>query len=369
MANEINIETREDWNQGEFDNTSADRDNESGNLGIGYVNGDFDSNRTNQPLENLIGFWRLDNGEAKDFSAQNYDGNVDGTVPIVDGPLATDGMAFDSGGSVSISDVLGDNVSDINNAIVLALWLKLDTADTPEIIDIDTNTEDTFLIQPNRGEDGDSDDGNIRLRVRDGSSDVNQNEMVIDTTDTRNLDDGNWHLVIFNIDTDVSEDIEGDIYVDGEKKDTVITRAGSPSGFQDGFDFSGTDFLIGDAEDDYSIADVMLFAGSMITEGDAEALFFNGHEDDNFEGDYKTEIFEPEEGDNVTPTGLTLDIDKDTNSSGEVAVELLDANDNVIETDTIEASELVDGEETYNLDFTESGPKIRFKSVHEVDIS
>jgi hypothetical protein len=127
---------QEDFNNGSFDSTSADRDNNSGDLGIGYLNG-TNSDQPNEVglnNESLVGYWRLDrevsgsNGVLKDYSGLGNDGLTrDGVSTGGEGVFSTDGIQLD--GSDDYVDVGRPPELDLSSqrfseGFTMSAWVK-----------------------------------------------------------------------------------------------------------------------------------------------------------------------------------------------------------------------------------------------------
>ncbi|MFB6215979.1 MAG: hypothetical protein ABEJ72_03290, partial [Candidatus Aenigmatarchaeota archaeon] len=61
-AASFTVSSQSDWNKGTFNGTSADRKDNSGVLGIGYLNGSNSGQPNQDGLNNgsLVGYWRMD---------------------------------------------------------------------------------------------------------------------------------------------------------------------------------------------------------------------------------------------------------------------------------------------------------------------
>ncbi|MDY6789395.1 MAG: hypothetical protein SVV03_05550, partial [Candidatus Nanohaloarchaea archaeon] len=92
-ATTITLNTQNDWNQGQFNLSSADRQDNSGKLGIGYRNTTFD---------NLTAYYRFDKavdgstGTATDYSGNGNSGSLSGGIATGrGGAFSTDSYRFD----------------------------------------------------------------------------------------------------------------------------------------------------------------------------------------------------------------------------------------------------------------------------------
>lgn len=116
---------------GVFDNTSVDRDANSGDLGIGYRNGSAN--------DNITAFWRFDeiDGGLSDYSGFGNDGNNNG-VTVQNGVFSTSSYDFSVGSYVSVPDSPELNPSDFT----LSAWINAsDVSDTHPIIQKTTSND------------------------------------------------------------------------------------------------------------------------------------------------------------------------------------------------------------------------------------
>lgn len=119
-----------DW-PGSFDNTSVERDADSGDLGIGYGNGSVN--------DNITAFWRFDevNGGLSDYSGLGNDGSTNG-VTLEDGIFSTSSYDFSTGSYVSVPDSPDLNPSDFT----LSAWINAsDISGTHPIIQKTTSND------------------------------------------------------------------------------------------------------------------------------------------------------------------------------------------------------------------------------------
>jgi hypothetical protein len=107
-----------DWQQGIFKLTTADREDNSGILGLGYENGTLN--------DTLKGFWRFDrtSGDIIDYSGNGNSGDVYGANRGANGILSTNAPKFD--GSADEVIILDDNSLDFSEGLALSAWVKAD---------------------------------------------------------------------------------------------------------------------------------------------------------------------------------------------------------------------------------------------------
>ena len=118
FAGSTQIASQSDWIEGTFNSTSADREDNSGNLGIGYENGTVN--------DSLNGFWRLDknSGDVLDYSGEGNDGEVYGAQRGIKGILGTNSLNFD--GSADEVVIPDDSSLDLTEGFTLNAWINPD---------------------------------------------------------------------------------------------------------------------------------------------------------------------------------------------------------------------------------------------------
>lgn len=345
---EITIETREDWNEGELDKTSADRDEESGNLGIGYLNGS-EFNKVLSFIEQQPSYqYRFDkesdlSGTVTDYSGNNNDADVQGSPTSINGVFSTGAYGFEKDG-VIVAPSNGDNIAADN--MTVSMWLKPD--------DLSEVDDQRFISQDETGSSGPwqarfRDDGLLEFRIAPNSGMRNYQ--------ISNLNEGEWHHIVLTFDGDTQK-----IYIDAEEVD-------SESGLSNPSDSSSVDIGIGgtpndDQRFDGGIDNVIIWKDYTASQDDVEELYFQGQENNNFEGEYTSKTFEPENGENIEVKELEITADIDADASADVTVEALDESDDIVDSDTITVS---DGTDTYSVDLVEA-PKFRIISEHEVSL-
>jgi len=181
-----------DWNDGTFTHTTSDRDDNSGNLGIGTHNGSTG--------ENLQAYWRMDttSGSIKDYSGNSFNPANNGADRGAEGVAGTNGFSFDGDKYLEQShDTALEPERD--NFTVLA-WVKAQGVgsggDTnwATIVDKYRNSDEE-AYQFHVYEDAGADDGILRAEVGDG-----YNSYDIWGPTSYNLLDDTWHLVGLRID-------------------------------------------------------------------------------------------------------------------------------------------------------------------------
>ncbi|MBS3815940.1 MAG: PQQ-binding-like beta-propeller repeat protein [Candidatus Thermoplasmatota archaeon] len=112
-----------EWNQGMFNSTSAERQDDSGDLGIGYRNGSAG--------DDLVGYYRMDRdisgsgGSVKDYSGEDNTGTShNGVNTSMKGTFSTKCFEFDG-----TDDYVETSSGLINNGpFALSFWFKPDTS-------------------------------------------------------------------------------------------------------------------------------------------------------------------------------------------------------------------------------------------------
>jgi hypothetical protein len=141
-AAEVEVTTQQDWNQGDYSGTSAERNDNSGDLGLGYRNG--------TSSDSLIGYWRLDRsisgsgGTVLDYSGNGNDGAArNGVNTGVQGVFSTDAMKFD--GESSVVEIRDSESLSITGEITISAWMKSVGKRTVTIESTTDNIEDVYL--------------------------------------------------------------------------------------------------------------------------------------------------------------------------------------------------------------------------------
>lgn len=184
------VTTTADWNQGTFNGTTVDRDDNVGVLGIGYRNGTKNAGLE----EGLVGYWRLDrtSGSIRDYSGHGNDGTNNGSTRGVTGVFATDAFEFD--GSDDGVNVSHDASFDVENLTVSA-WVNMDSLNTPG--------HGSWIVS--HGDDAPAEDETgFEFYYEDGTgweafwAGTSQSSGSL--TATRSVQTGRWYHVVFTFD-------------------------------------------------------------------------------------------------------------------------------------------------------------------------
>ncbi|MDY6789026.1 MAG: LamG domain-containing protein, partial [Candidatus Nanohaloarchaea archaeon] len=265
------INTQQDWNQGTHNQTTADRKDNSGHLGLGYKN--------STPTDNLEGYWRMDAKtdpltgyyNVTDYSGNNNNGttrNFDGDERGAQGVFSTN--SFDLDGSNDEVSV-GDQSVYESNPFSISIWVKLSSA----------ADNDHVLWK----DDGSS--GGWGLRMVDSTKNSNvDNEPVFFVRDTNknpvfsssgvNIGTGNWtHIVgVYN-----GSHVE--IWVNGTQRDTAIQSTVDLTG--------GNKLHIGSASGSNFFPgkiDEAQYYSSALSDSEVRQLYFHGRNTQKFKGSW-----------------------------------------------------------------------------------
>ena len=139
---QIEASTQQEWNQGNFSGTTADRPLDEGALSLGYSNGTSG--------DSLIGYWRLDRsvsgngGTVRDYSGRDNDAVAyNGVSTSVDGVFDTRAFSFD--GSDDYVEIPGASEfsGGADATFTISVWFKAeDITGTQSLVSKQVNTED-----------------------------------------------------------------------------------------------------------------------------------------------------------------------------------------------------------------------------------
>lgn len=329
MGQEQTIETLEDWKEGEFDKTSADRDNYSGELGIGYISGESEPITTSQVLDDITLQYRFNDGElASDSSGNNNDGAVNGSPSTTQGVFGVNSIFLDGENDYIDSDWTGYN-NLLEQGHSISFWIK-STDDFTEALGIfgfRNSAGITWLIRSNADHGfacfiEDEDGGGDRLRAR---PDVSGGDIF----------DGEWHHIVVNI-NHPNSDVEW--FVDGVDVGTLFEATNSSSNWSTPYSivpFLGARNGEGSAEWFFegNISEFMVF-DKELTLSEVETLYFDGHINNNFVGSYERIHFDngtEEPFDEFDPSGVNVP----TGTQLDLIFESLDDQDDVNDSLTV----------------------------------
>ena len=326
------FEKQEDWNKGSFTGTTADRNANSGNLGLGYRNGTAEDSR--------IGYWRLDaevdgdGGTVTDYSGNNNDGEtINGVQTGVNGILGASAYKF--GGEDAYISADNPETIDHHGELSGSFWFKAEEK---------TNSEPDIIGGPRRNTDNgwgiyNDIDNNGQIRFE-----VNGDNNLRDDVRVEGLSLEEWYFTYFEFDSGDMRlkvvDSEGDIV---DSSDGAFTDEGN---------IFESEVNIGRRGGDSSrlfrgkIDEFQLF-NSALPQTDIENFYFQSSEN-NFEGEYRTgEIFESSQ----EWRELSIETDVPPETSLELEFEAVNTNNNLVDSEVIEVE---DGKHNYSLSVEDS---------------
>jgi hypothetical protein len=343
-----NNTTRSTWNRGTLDGTSADRDDESGRLGLGYVSGGSAplAGSTTQPLASLVGQWRLDESygsgssgdTVSDYSGNGYDGTTRlGVDTGRSGPFSTNAYDTDVGSNANGYIEITENVFDATQGVSFAFWYKWNGTTSGDfagyITDRNDQTDNWSLQVSNGDGDGNGDD-TVSLLV----SDANGNDSSA-TKAEGVLTANKWHFIVVTYDPNNGD--EGKIYVDADQKSrgtASLSAANVSSGLDIGNYFDHNGFGIHG-----EFAEVMVFE-TVLSQSEVTGLYLNGR-DGTYNGSYTSDTI----SESSTQSWNSVDTESlvPTNTSVDMIFEVSDDGFSTVEDS--ETISLVGGVETHSL--------------------
>ena len=326
---DVQVSNQEGWNEGNFSGTSADINDNSGNLGLGYRNG--------TSSDSLIGYWRLDRsvsgsgGTVLDYSGSGRDGTArNGVNTGSEGVFSTNTFAFDgTDDKVTTADI------DLSEH-TLSFWLYLEKDST--------NNWDMILANG----DGDASQGGRNPALwlnNDGTntlhfkiSDCNNNNEGVDATSP--ITSQKWHHIAQTYDPDTETQ---KVYINGEldSTDNICAPIGT----------SNNPFTLGKFRSDkwaafpMKLDEVMIYNRSL-TESEVKRDYFRGNP---FKGNYSRQISSTN-----STTWKEVEIETSTiptNTDVDAVFRALDSSDNVVDEQVIDLQE---GKSNYSLDVSDS---------------
>ena len=362
--NERTIETRQDWNQGNFENTSSDRDENSGNLGIGYVDGDFPSERTEQILDGLVAFWRLDedygtsssNDAVSDYSGNNIDGTTEDGLDTTDnGIFGTNGYNFNDSNEPHVVIPHDDSISGANftDALTICLWVKFEDFTAPD--------EGRHWLITKYGEDDPTDNPDeYWIELEDLLNFQHNDEDDFQSTKLENhpiTSENEWYFITATVPLVDGE--KGEFFINGEDFDDadyveegrdITSILGNNERVEIGKAKHATGRWTGGV-----ISSVMIFDKHFSLE-DHRQLYFDGHLNDNFTGTWGYIVVDEEEEVEWTNIDFTNhDFTIPTGDEIDCIVRSLDDQENVNDSKTLNLSE---GTDVYDISDLANGHKL-----------
>jgi hypothetical protein len=214
----FSVSSQSGWNRGVFRETSADREDNSGTLGMGYRNGTAGDSK--------VGYWRLDqtSGSVTDYSGEGNDGANNGATRGTQGVFGTNAFGLDSSNDEYVT--ISNDASLQPSETTYAVWFRTESC-------CSTGTGDElFYAKETAGpwnKIGLFSDGRVRYTADTGSA--------VDVDSQNTYDDGRWHLAVGTYNGSTAR-----LYVDG-----VTVDSASLSG---SLDYSSADARIGKGDGD-----------------------------------------------------------------------------------------------------------------------
>ncbi|MFB6245630.1 MAG: LamG-like jellyroll fold domain-containing protein, partial [Candidatus Nanohaloarchaea archaeon] len=342
-AASFTVSSQSDWNKGTFNGTSADRKDNSGVLGIGYLNGSNSGQPNQDGLNNgsLVGYWRMDassdplpgsfnvadySGEGNNGTSTGFEGDERGSQ----GVFGTNSFDFDGNDdAVDTSSTYFHTSTWTESA-----WFKMPTDASSKRHAILGTYDGSFPQVKLLVNDVDFDYAGS-LRVADDS-----NSFRLSTS--KSLNDGNWHHLAASRNGDKFK-----LYLDGKEVDST-----TDSSFAD--DLSSGNVRIGARPDGneyfYGKIESARIYNRTLSSNEIKELYFNTSADKFFEGEYIGQKIDNSqkrnwEKLNVNLSNLPSGTDVDANFSA------LDTNGDIVDSEIIDLSQ---GDNNYTLSVSDS---------------
>jgi hypothetical protein len=324
-SSEFELSNQSLFNTGDFNGTSADRKDNSGDLGLGYLNGTNPSSANLE--EGLVGYWRFDSGIAEDYSGYNNDGNLRGDPNTqVSGILGTDSLQFD--GNNDYVEIPDSASLDITQGVTMSMWVK-------------GQPSGNYVRLLEKGENSayelfGADSNEFRPWMRINGNGLHRG-------DIGPLDGSNWKMLTatYNSSTGQSK-----IYVNGSSvsSDSLSQNIDTNS---DTLRIATEESLGGSDKWDGKIDEVRVYNRSL-SESEVEELYFQGV-DGKFEGSYVAERIDNGEG--TEWNSLEVDASVPSDTSVNATFKALNNNENAVDSQTLTLNE---GLQNYSLSVSSS---------------
>jgi hypothetical protein len=322
-AAEVEVSTQQDWNQGDFTGTSADRNDNSGNLGLGYRNG--------TSSDSLIGYWRLDRsisgsgGTVLDYSGDGNDGTAkNGLKAGESGIFSTKTYEFDGNGEYINFPTIDWTPTEFS----LSFWIyPVSRSDWNQQIKASSGWEGFTFHTGKNGEVWVGSEG------ADGCCDsrFNDNDLPADT-----LKLNQWTHFVFTFNNgEASFYKNGELLVSKDNMDMPEPWKGFQIGTPETNSVNG------------SVDEVRLY-NTRVSSNKVEELYLNGR-NDKFNGTYSRNFNRDRDTDWEKLEADTSSIPTDTDV--DAVFKSKDSSDNLTSQQVIELQE---GKKNYSLDVTDS---------------
>jgi len=333
------VDTQSDFGNGTFDKTSADRDDSSGDLGLGYT---YASNSKSWLPQNssIIGQWELakDYGTSStgdtvpDRSGNGNDATTNGVDTTANGVFSSGAYSFDG-----TDDYVDTGIGSWSyDNVTISAWIKTSFGgDNQLIVGADQNSpgKRTFQFRVDSG-------GTARaIFFHSGASDTQPKS-------TTNVNDGNWHHFVATYDSSQAK-----IYVDSVEEDSRSVSGGLDTGapVEIGKRVTDKSYFNG------NISNVQIW-NQALSQSQVEELYLQG-QSGNFNGTYESDNLR---SGNSTSTGWgELNVSTNLNSQDvNATVEVSDDDFSTVKDSTTFTS-VVDGHNSFDISTLQDGDDIR----------
>ena len=327
--------------KGEFISTSAGISANSGNLGLGYRNGDSG--------DDLVGYWRLDrdNGRVLDYSGENNNGSNKGANRAVPGVFSTASASFPEDGDV----IEVPHTSSLGgmDELTISVWIKEDE-------DPGANYAHFISKSAESVGSGDSDYALIQQNDREIAFRVNTNgnyddDAAVGDTPTK----GEWIHVVGTWNGSEIRLYQDGILVDKETATGSLNNAGDPLGIGRHAENTNNRYFDG------SLDEIRIYKRALAS-SEIKKLYFKGNSGE-FRGNYTSENNNIDSDFNISKVQVDSNIISDTNSTLEV--DHSEGGKTIVDLDSGENNK------NYSLPFSEKGGEIdiiaKMNSTNEED--
>ena len=296
----FNVASQSQWNQGYYNTTSADINSNSGNLGLGYLNGT--NPRSSDLEEGLVGYWRMDDstisgsgGAVKDYSGQGNNGtarNSLGTNSV--GVVGTN--SFDWGGVDDHVD-LGKGITQGFENLSLSFWVKGS---------IDSGRDSSYQNVIERETWNNENSDGFGVYIKDGYVQGFKFDSPATAVSATDVTDSNWNHVVLS-----RRDIGGGaynttIYVNGDYDASGTTSATISSGSESTSIGARPGSL--DFESDLKYDEIRIYNRSL-SNNEAKYLYFQGSP---FTGNYTSQTIDEPDAQNWQDIEVDASVPSDT---------------------------------------------------------
>jgi hypothetical protein len=328
-AAEVEVVTQQEWNQGDFSGTSADRSDNSGDLGLGYRNG--------TSSDSLIGYWRLDRsvsgsgGTVLDYSGNAYDGTArNGVNTGVQGVFSTD--AFDFDGSNDYVEIPSAPQGANEAPFTYSAWIHIDGS----------TGENQYLVS--NGAQSYSEGGSLSYDESGNNLQWSVQTDGVGASIGAGISFGNWHHIVGVWDGSTQENavklfIDGNLAAEG----TATSRTQDPQ--VSGLAIGAPDNSLGNYIANGRIEEVSIY-NKVLSHQEINQLYL---ESNPFSGNYSKEFSNSE-----ATTWNEIEVDMSslpTDTDVDAVFRAKDSSDNLVDEQVIDLQE---GKKNYSLEVSDS---------------